>query len=68
MTDITEKLIKNYTVYHKIMYIFMILLTLLTRIMKFSENTPLCVTFAAVIFGFALFDSVFYHTCVFKNM
>ena len=68
MTDITEKLIKNYTIYHKIMYIFMFLLTVLTRIMKFSENTPLCVTFAAVIFGFALFDSVFYHTGVFKNM
>lgn len=68
MTDITEKLIKNYTIYHKIMYIFMILLTVLTRIMKFSENTPLCVTFAAVIFVFALFDSVFYHMGVFKNM
>lgn len=68
MQDITEKLIKNYTVYHKIFYVFMVLLTVLSRVMKFTDNTPVCVTFAAVVFLFALFDSVFYHTGVFKNM
>ena len=67
MTDITEKLIKNYTIYHKIMYIFMVLLTALTRIMNFSDNTPLCVTFASVIFVFGLLDSIFYHTGIFRK-
>jgi diguanylate cyclase (GGDEF)-like protein len=68
MQDITEKLIKNYTVYHKIFYVFMVLLTVLSRVMKFTDNTPVCVTFATVVFAFALLDSVFYHMGVFKNM
>ena len=68
MQDITENLIKNYTVYHKIFYVFMVLLTVLSRVMKFTDNTPVCVTFATVVFVFALLDSVFYHMCVFKNM
>jgi isoprenylcysteine carboxyl methyltransferase (ICMT) family protein YpbQ len=68
MQDITEKLIKNYTVYHKIFYVFMVLLTVLSRVMKFTDNTPVCVTFATVVFVFALLDSVFYHMGVFKNM
>ena len=68
MQDITEKLIKNYTVYHKIFYVFIVLLTVLSRVMKFTDNTPVCVTFAAVVFLFALFDSVFYHMGVFRNM
>lgn len=68
MQDITEKLIKNYTVYHKIFYVFMVLLTVLSRVMKFTDNTPVCVTFATVVFVFALLDSVFYHMDVFKNM
>ena len=68
MQDITENLIKNYTVYHKIFYVFMVLLTVLSRVMKFTDNTPVCVTFATVVFVFALLDSVFYHMGVFKNM
>lgn len=68
MTDITEKLIKNYTVYHKIFYVFIIFLTILTRTMGFSDNTPLCITFAAVLILFALLDSMFYHMGVFQNM
>ena len=68
MQDITENLIKNYTVYHKIFYVFMVLLTVLSRVMKFTDNTPVCVTFATVVFVFALLDSVFYHMVVFKNM
>ena len=68
MQDITENLIKNYTVYHKIFYVFMVLLTVLSRVMKFTDNTPVCVTFATVVFAFALLDSVFYHMGVFKNM
>ena len=68
MQDITENLIKNYTVYHKIFYVFMVLLTVLSRVMKFTDNTPVCVTFATVGFVFALLDSVFYHMGVFKNM
>ena len=68
MQDITEKLIKNYTVYHKIFYVFMVLLTVLSRVMKFTDNTPVCVTFATVVFVLALLDSVFYHMGVFKNM
>lgn len=68
MQDITEKLIKNYTIYHKLIYIFMVLLTVLTRVMNFSDDTPVCVTFASVIFLFGVLDSVFYHTGVFKNI
>ncbi len=68
MQDITEKLINNYTIYHKLIYIFMVLLTVLTRVMNFSDDTPVCVTFASVIFLFGVFDSVFYHTGVFKNI
>lgn len=68
MQDITENLIKNYTVYHKIFYVFMVLLTVLSRVMKFTDNTPVCVTFATVVFVLALLDSVFYHMGVFKNM
>lgn len=68
MQDITEKLIKNYTIYHKIIYVFMVLLTVLTRVMNFSDDTPVCVTFASVIFLFGVFDSVFYHMGVFKNV
>lgn len=68
MQDITENLIKNYTVYHKIFYVFMVLLTVLSRVMKFTDNTPVCVTFATVVFVFALLDSVFYRMGVFKNM
>lgn len=41
MQDITENLIKNYTVYHKIFYVFMVLLTVLSRVMKFTDNTPM---------------------------
>lgn len=68
MQDITEKLINNYTIYHKLIYIFMVLLTVLTRVMNFSDDTPVCVTFASVIFLFGVLDSVFYHTGVFKNI
>ena len=68
MQDITENLIKNYTVYHKIVYVFMVLLTVLSRVMKFTDNTPVCVTFATGVFVFALLDSVFYHMGGFKNM
>lgn len=68
MQDITEKLIKNYTIYHKIIYIFMVVLTILTRVMKFTDNTPVCVTFASVILLFGVLDSVFYHMQVFKKI
>lgn len=68
MEDITEKLIKNYTVYHKILYVFMALLTVLSRLMKFSDNTPVCVTFSAVILLIGFFDSFLYHMGIFRNI
>lgn len=68
MPDITAKLIKNYTLYHKIMYVFIVFLIVLTRVMGFTENTVVCASFAAAVFVFAVLDSVFYHVGIYEKI
>lgn len=68
MPDITAKLIKKYTVYHTIMYVFVTFSIVMIRVMGFTKNTAACVSFAAVVLMFGILDSVFYHTHVYENI
>lgn len=67
MDDITSKFIKYHSVYHKISYLLMMTLVLLTRLMNISKNSILCYSMLGTIFVFAVLDAILYHTGKFQK-